>query len=65
MLTVANGVPRRSRIDLNTPVEAAIRTAMVKVEETGADVRLTEAIVLLQQAFNKVADYIDDQIGSK
>lgn len=65
MITDKNGISRRARIDLNTPVETAIRAAMIKVEETGADIRLTEAINLLGQAFNKVADYIDEQIKVK
>lgn len=53
------------RIDLSTPVETSIRAAMIKVEEAGADIRLTEAINLLGQALNKVADYIDDQLQPK
>lgn len=54
--------PRRSRLDLCTPAEKAIYDAMQEVEKIGADVRLTEAVILLSQAKNKVADYIDEQI---
>lgn len=53
-------VPRRIRLDLMTPAETAIHIAMIEVEKAGADVRLTDAIVLLQQAREKVSDYIDE-----
>lgn len=52
---------RRYRIDLMTPAELAIRAAMLKVEETGCHPLLTDAVVLLDQAKNKVADWIDRQ----
>ena len=57
-----NKIPRRIRIDLLTPAEVAIREAIIAVENAGADVRLTEAIGLLTDAKNKVADYVDEQI---
>jgi hypothetical protein len=50
---------RRSRLDLNEPVELAIHNAMMEVEKAGADVRLTQATILLSQAKNLVADYIE------
>lgn len=53
-------IPRRNRIDKLTPAELAIRNAMIAVEELPADVRLTEAVVLLGQAQSKVADYVDE-----
>lgn len=53
--------PRRCRVDLATPPEKAIREAMGVVEDLGADVRLTEAVNLLGQALDKVADYVDGQ----
>ena len=52
-------IPRRSRIDLMTPAELAIRNAMIAVEEAGADKLLTEAVILLGYAREKVADYVD------
>lgn len=54
-----NDIPRRSRIDLMTPAELAIRNAMIAVEEAGAHPLLTEAVVMLGQAREKVADYVD------
>src|ERR1035437_5907604 len=39
---------RRNRIDLCIPAEKAIYDAMVELEKAGADVRLTEAGMLLQ-----------------
>lgn len=55
----AAGIPRRSCIDLNAPAELAIRKAIQSVEYIGADPLLTESVVLLSQAFDKLADYID------
>lgn len=52
-------IPRRSRIDLSTPAENAIRAAIAEVEAAGADVRLTEAVNLLTSARERVADYVD------
>lgn len=56
-----NLVPRKSRIDLNTPAELAIRNAMTEVEKVGAAVQLTNAIIKLQEAFDLVADYEDNK----
>jgi hypothetical protein len=54
-------IPRRIRIDLYTPAEAAIRNAVIAVEGAGAHTLLTEAINLLHQAQEKVADFVDGQ----
>lgn len=54
-----NQFPRRSRLDLCEPAELAIYKAMQEVEKMGADVKLTEAIIKLQEAKELVADYID------
>jgi len=56
---------RRSRLDLCYPAELAIREAMKEVEGTGASPMLTDAIILLDKAFNMVADYIDMKDFSK
>jgi hypothetical protein len=55
-------IPRRAHLDLNTPAELAIRDAVNAVERMGADVLLTEAVVLLGQAREKVADYVDGHL---
>lgn len=54
-----NEIPRRSRIDLLVPAEKAIYDAMQEVEKLAADMRLTEAIILLDKARAKVADFVD------
>lgn len=54
-------IPRRNRVDKMKPAELAIRKAMSEVEEMGADSRLTDAVILLDKAQKKVADYIDDE----
>ena len=54
-----NEIPRRNRLDLMSPAELAIYNAQQEVEKAGADVRLTDATILLSQARNKVADFVD------
>jgi hypothetical protein len=54
-----NGIARRNRIDLNTPAELAIRTAIKVVEEAGCDILLTDAVMLLVSAREKVADFVE------
>lgn len=50
---------RRNRIDQYTPAETAIREAMIAVEDAGCHPLLTDAIILLEQARDKVADFVD------
>lgn len=52
-------IPRRVRWERLTPAERAIFAAVEAVEALPADVRLTDAVVLLQAARMKVADYVD------
>lgn len=52
-------VPRRAQVGLMTAGERAIREAVDEVERMGADVRLTEAVTLLEAAREKVADFVD------
>lgn len=59
----ANVIPRRNYIQKMVPAALAIRNATVAVEEVGADPWLTDAVVLLGQAFEKVADYIDRMVA--
>ena len=54
-------IPRRNRLEENTDAELAIRAVMLAIEAMPADVRLTDAVVLLGQAREKLADYIDTQ----
>jgi len=56
---LVDGIPRRCRVDLATPAEAAIRAAMAAVEAAGADMRLTAAVMALQQALDAVADFVE------
>jgi len=52
-------IPRRCYINKMSPAELAIHDAKRVVEEAGCDVLLTEAIILLSEAQEKVADYFD------
>ena len=51
--------PRRNQLDKFTPAELAIYKAIEEVEEAGADVKLTDAIIKLQEAIELVADFVD------
>ena len=54
-----DGFPRRNDVSLYCPAEAAIKAAVDAVEATGADVLLTDAVVLLGLAKDKVADFVE------
>ena len=55
-------LPRRIQQDKHTPAEAAITAAMQAVEDAGCDTLLTEAIILLSDARDKVADFVDKEL---
>lgn len=52
-------LPRRIQVDKYSPAEKAIADAIDAVEKLGADIRLTQAVILLGEAKEQVADYID------
>lgn len=52
-------IQRRHKLWENTAAELAIRAAVDAVEATGCDPLLTEAVNLLHQARERVADYVD------
>lgn len=52
-------IPRRCCVDKMTAAERAIYDAVQAVESAGADVRLTDAVVLLQATRESVADFVD------
>ena len=54
------GIPRRYDLGRMTPTELAIRDSMLVIESMGAHQLLTEAVVCLTQARERVADYIDE-----
>lgn len=56
--------PRRNRLDLNTPAEKAIFSAMQEVEKAGAHPLLTEAVILLGKAKDLISDYVDMGVSS-
>lgn len=58
----AEGVPRRSRSNKWTSAEQAIQSAIQEVEKAGASEDLTAAVVLLGEAFGKVADHVDREL---
>jgi hypothetical protein len=58
-------INRRNRVDLYSEAELAIRNATLEVEKIGADIRLTNAVILLGKAKDLVADYIDETLKLK
>lgn len=52
-------ISRRNKLFEFVPAEKAIWDAVQLVEDMGADVRLTNAINLLNQAREQVADFVD------
>ena len=56
---MSNEIPRRVDMQRMTAAEFAILEAIRLVEESGADVRLTDAVVLLGEARDCVSDYVD------
>lgn len=55
-------LPRRVYMDLWNPAEKAIYDAMQAVEKMPADLRLTQAVILLSKAQECVADFLDGVI---
>lgn len=51
--------PRRACVDQFTSAEKAIFDALQEVEKLGADGLLTDAVILLGEAQNKVADWLE------
>ncbi len=58
-IKMENEIPRRNRLDLNTPAEKAISDAIQEIEKLPPDVRLTKAVVLLAAAKDLVSDFVD------
>ena len=54
-----NEIPRRSRLDLVTPEEKALYEMVWQIEKLGAHVLLTDVVVLLGQAREKLADWVE------
>jgi hypothetical protein len=57
-------IPRRIDRTRMTPAERAITDAMQAVEIVGAHTLLTDAVILLGQAREKVADYVDRGVSA-
>ena len=60
MTKITVDLPRRVYYELWSDAEKKIQAAVDAVEAMPADVRLTNAVVLLGQAINYVADFVDD-----
>lgn len=60
---VMDNIPRRNKLYLNTEVEKHIQESIDRVEDLGADEKLTEVVILLGQAKDKISDYVDEQLN--
>ena len=58
-------LPRRCFLDKLTPAELSIHNAIQAVEAAGANPLLTDAVMLLVEAKDKVADYVDREASKK
>ena len=56
---MSDEIPRRNRMDQWTEAEERIQHAVWFIEEMGTHPLLTEAVILLGKAREKVADYVD------
>lgn len=57
--TIPKDPLRRCDTAKMSPAELAIYEAMIAVEKAGADTRLTRAVILLGEARDRVADFVD------
>lgn len=55
-------IPRRNKLWQNTPEELAIRDMVGRIERLGADPLLTDCVVLLAAAKDKLGDWVDAQL---
>jgi len=62
---MGNDIPRRCDLLQNTPEELAIRNCVEVVERLGAHPLLTDTVVLLSDARNKLADWVDQQVAGR
>lgn len=62
---IIDDFPRRSRLPFCIPAEMAITNAVNELEKVGADIKLTEAVILLGKARDLLSDYVDSQLQSK
>jgi hypothetical protein len=54
-----NDIPRRIRLDLLTTEELAMFHMVGEIEKLGAHPLLTDVVVLLGEARNKLSDWVD------
>jgi hypothetical protein len=60
-----DGWPTRSDIEWFSPAELSIRETMLAIENAGASVALTDAVILLAQARARVADHVEGVLPRK
>ena len=59
-MKMINGVPRRAMYEHLKPEEIAIIDIQNKIDSLGCDERLTDCIMLLSHARDRIGDYFDE-----
>jgi hypothetical protein len=57
----SDDIPRRRRMDRMTSAEKACLNAISEIEQAGCHPKLTAAQLLIEQAQNLVADFVDSR----
>ena len=63
MILNKDGFPRRACLYSQTPAERAIQIAVDGIEDMGADPILTDIVTSLENAREKLADFIEKDIS--
>ena len=58
-MLMVDGIPRRKRMDRWSPGERAINDLKQKVEHLGAHPLLTDVVILLGNAQDRLADWVE------
>ncbi len=58
-MEMVHGMPRRCRLECLTPIEKALQNITIQIEQEGAHPLLTDAVVLIEQARDKMADFVE------
>jgi hypothetical protein len=59
-MQIVDGIPRRSKMECWTPAERATYDLTQQIEALGCHPLLTDAVVLLSQVRDKIADWCEN-----
>lgn len=58
----SGGFPRKNNIAYMIPAEKLVHEAIIAIESLGADVKLTNAQIKLQEAAALLSEYVDENL---